>query len=223
MKRELARLADTTFDVVVVGGGIYGAAIAREASLRGLAVALVEKGDFASATSSNSHKIVHGGLRYLQHGDLFRVRASIRERSALLRIAPHLVRVQSFLMPTYGHGLRGREALVAALSLNELLSFDRNRGLDRSRQIPPARMLSATECSRLAPGIPREGLTGGALWYDGLMIDSERMVLAFLMSAAEKGAALANYAAATATLVRRKGCASGTRSEAASSTCARAS
>jgi glycerol-3-phosphate dehydrogenase len=202
MKRELARLADTTFDVVVVGGGIYGAAIAREASLRGLAVALVEKGDFASATSSNSHKIVHGGLRYLQHGDLFRVRASIRERSALLRIAPHLVRVQSFLMPTYGHGLRGREALVAALSLNELLSFDRNRGLDRSRQIPPARMLSATECSRLAPGIPREGLTGGALWYDGLMIDSERMVLAFLMSAAEKGAALANYAAATATLVR---------------------
>jgi glycerol-3-phosphate dehydrogenase len=202
MKRELARLTDTTFDVAVVGGGIYGAAIAREASLRGLAVALVEKGDFASATSSNSHKIVHGGLRYLQHGDFFRVRESIRERSTLLRIAPHLVRVQSFLMPTYGHGLRGREALLAALSLNELVSFDRNRGLDRSRRIPPARMLSVPECSRLAPGIPREGLTGGALWYDGLMIDSERVALAFLMSAAEKGAAVANYAAATAALVR---------------------
>jgi glycerol-3-phosphate dehydrogenase len=202
MKRELARLADLTFDVAVVGGGVYGAAVAREASLRGLAVALVEKGDFASATSSNSHKIVHGGLRYLQHADFLRVRESIRERSALLRIAPHLVRVQSFLMPTYGHGLRGREALLAALSLNELLSFDRNRGLDRSRCIPPGRMLSAAECSRLAPGIRREGLTGGALWYDGLMIDSERVVLAFLESAVERGAAVANYAAAMAPLVR---------------------
>jgi glycerol-3-phosphate dehydrogenase len=202
MKRELARLADPTFDVAVIGGGVYGAAVAREASLSGLAVALVEKGDFASATSSNSHKIVHGGLRYLQHADFFRVRESIRERSALLRIAPHLVRVQSFLMPTYGHGLRGREALLAALSLNELLSFDRNRGLDRSRWIPPGRMLSAAECSRLAPGIRREGLTGGALWYDGLMIDSERVVLAFLQSAVERGAAVANYAAAIAPLVR---------------------
>jgi glycerol-3-phosphate dehydrogenase len=202
MKRELARLADTTFDIAVVGGGVYGAAVAREASLRGLTVALVEKGDFASATSSNSHKIVHGGLRYLQHADFFRVRESIRERSALLRIAPHLVRLQSFLMPTYGHGVRGREALLAALSLNELLSLDRNRGLDRSRWIPAGRMLSAAECSRLAPGIRREGLTGGALWYDGLMIDSERVVLAFLQSAVEKGAAVANYVAAIAPLAR---------------------
>ena len=202
MKRELERLADAPFDVAVVGGGIYGAAIAREASLRGLAVALVEKGDFAGATSSNSHKIVHGGLRYLQRGDLRRVRESIRERSALLRIAPHLVRVQSFLMPTYGHGLRGREALLAGLSLNELMSSDRNRSLDRARWIPPGRMLSAAECSRLVPAVPREGLSGGALWYDGVMVDSERVVLAFLMSAAERGAVLANYAAATASLVR---------------------
>ncbi len=202
MKRDLARLADATFDVAVVGGGIYGAAIAREATLRGLSVALVDKGDFAGATSSNSHKIVHGGLRYLQHADFARVRESIRERSALLRIAPHLVRVQPFLMPTYGHGLRGREALLAALALNELVSFDRNRGLDRARRIPPGRMLSASECLRLAPDIPREGLTGGALWHDGLMLDSERVVLAFLESAAEEGAALANYAAASAPIVR---------------------
>ena len=202
MKRELSRLADSTFDVAVVGGGIYGAAVAREASLRGLAVALVEKGDFAGATSSNSHKIVHGGLRYLQHADFSRIRESIRERSALLRIAPHLVSVQSFLMPTYGHGLRGREALFGALALNELVSFDRNRGLDRARWIPPGRMVSASECLKLAPGIPEEGLTGGALWYDGLLLDSERVVVAFLCSAAERGAALANYAAATAPLVR---------------------
>ena len=202
MKRDLARLADATFDVGVVGGGIYGAAIAREATLCGLSVALVDKGDFAGATSSNSHKIVHGGLRYLQHADFVRVRESIRERSALLRIAPHLVRVQPFLMPTYGHGLRGREALLAALALNELVSFDRNRGLDRARRIPPGRMVSPSECLRLAPGIAREGLTGGALWHDGLMLDSERVVIAFLQSAAEEGAALANYAAASAPLVR---------------------
>ena len=112
MERDLRKLSDHRFDVAIVGGGIYGVSIARDAALRGLAVALVEKADFGGATSANSHKIVHGGLRYLQTADFRRVRESIRERSALLRIAPHLVRPQAFLMPTYGHGLRGRFLIV---------------------------------------------------------------------------------------------------------------
>ena len=193
MRRDVAKLAAERFDVVVVGGGIYGVCIARDAALRGLSVALVEKGDFGGATSANSHKIVHGGLRYLQHADFRRMRESIRERAAWLRIAPHLVRPQAFLMPTYGHGLRGREALQAALALNDLLSIDRNRGLDRAQQIPRGRMLSAAECLRLAPGIEPQGLSGGALWYDGLMLSSERLLLSTLRSAAARGAVVANY------------------------------
>src|SRR5262245_60714683 len=99
MNRDLRRLSDQSFDVAIVGGGTQAVSIAREAALRGLTAALVEKEDFGGATSANSHKIVHGGLRYLQHADLRRVRESSRERSAPLRIAPHLVRPQAFLMP----------------------------------------------------------------------------------------------------------------------------
>jgi glycerol-3-phosphate dehydrogenase len=202
MERDLRKLSDQSFDVAVVGGGIYGVSIARDAALRGLAVALVEKEDFGGATSANSHKIVHGGLRYLQHADLRRVRESIRERSALLRIAPHLVRPQAFLMPTYGHGLRGREALFIALRLNDLLSADRNRALQPARRIPDARMVSRGECLQLAPGIREQGLTGGALWYDGLMLNSERLLFAILAAAIDAGAEAANYAEATEVLNR---------------------
>ena len=101
MKRAIARLSHQIYDVAVIGGGIYGASVARDAALRGLAVALIERGDFGNATSSNHHKIIHGGLRYLQHGDLKRMRESIRERSTLLRIAPHLIHPLPFLIPTY--------------------------------------------------------------------------------------------------------------------------
>lgn len=197
MRRDLGRLADRVFDVAIVGGGIYGVSIAREAALRGLAVALVEKGDFGGATSANSHKIVHGGLRYLQSADFRRMRESIRERSAWLRIAPHLVRPQPFLMPTYGHGMRGREALAAALAVNDVLSADRNRGLGADRRIPAGRVVSREECLALAPGIDPTGLTGGAVWHDGLMESSERLLLAVLISAVEAGAEAANYVAAT--------------------------
>jgi glycerol-3-phosphate dehydrogenase len=202
MERDLRKLSDQSFDVAIVGGGIYGVSIAREAALRGLAVALVEKEDFGGATSANSHKIVHGGLRYLQHADLRRVRESIRERSALLRIAPHLVRPQAFLMPTYGHGLRGREALFVALRVNDLLSLDRNRALQPTRRIPDARMVSKSECLRLAPGIREHGLTGGALWYDALMLNSERLLFAILHAAIDAGAEAANYVEATEVLTR---------------------
>ena len=106
MQRNLPRLANNKYDVLVLGGGIYGVWCAWDAALRGLSVALVDKGDFGHATSSNNLKIVHGGLRYLQHGDLRRMRESIRERRILMQIAPHLVHPLPFVMPTY----RARES-----------------------------------------------------------------------------------------------------------------
>lgn len=195
MKRDLERLANETFDLLVIGGGINGLAAAWDATLRGLRVGLVEKGDFGAQTSSATLKIVHGGLRYLQHLDFRRMRESIGERSVLLRIAPHLVEPFPFLVPTYGHFMQGQELMAAAILMNEVISFDRNRLIrDPARQIPAGRLVSREECMKLAPCVQREGLTGGVIFYDAQMYNSERLTLSFAMSAAEQGAALANYA-----------------------------
>src|SRR3972149_1050739 len=101
MKRELSSLERQTFDLVVVGAGVYGAVTAWDAALRGLSVALIDKGDFGGATSFNNLKTVHGGLRYLQHADFRRMRESVRERRTLLRLGPHLIQPMPFLLPTY--------------------------------------------------------------------------------------------------------------------------
>src|SRR3954464_11400670 len=130
MRRNLSRLADTAFDLLVVGAGIHGACVAWDASLRGLSVAIVDQQDFGAATSANSLGIVHGGLRYLARGDLPRMRESVRERSALLRIAPEVVEPLAVLVPTYGDVWRSRLAYRAVLGVNDLASWARNRNLD---------------------------------------------------------------------------------------------
>ena len=203
MKRDPRALADGTWDVLVIGGGIHGACVAWDAVLRGLTVCLVEKSDFASATSANTLKIVHGGLRYLQHGDYRRMRESIGERRALLRIAPQLVRPLPVVVPTYGHGRRGREILHVALALNDLVSMDRNAGLGAGRHILRGRTVSRSECLSLVPGLRADGLTGAGVFHDAQLHDSERLVLAFLQSAAKAGAEVANYAEVTT--VRHEG------------------
>src|SRR5512136_2861532 len=129
MRRDTRALASREHDLLVVGGGIYGAAAAWDAAQRGVEVALVEREDFGAEASWNSLKTIHGGLRYLQKADLGRLRASVRERRTLLAIAPELVQPLPFFVPTYGHGMSGREVLAAGLALNELLTADRNRGL----------------------------------------------------------------------------------------------
>ncbi len=193
MKRDPAGLARREWDVIVIGGGIHGAFAARELALHGLSVALVEKGDFASATSSHSQKIVHNGLRYLQHGDLARLRQSVRERSALLRIAPHLVRVLPVLVPAYGHGLKGRELLSLGLAAHDLLGIDRNRGLPPFSRIPAGRTVGPEECRRLFPEVDTRGLTGGAVWYDGQVANTERLILSLLHDLAARGGSPHNY------------------------------
>jgi len=194
MKRNLATLANTPFEVLIIGGGIYGAWTAWDAAQRGLSVALIEKGDFGSATSSNSLKIMHGGLRYLQHADFKRMRESIRERSVLMRVAPHLVHPLPCLMPTYGHGMKGREALGIAMMMNDAMSFDRNAQLDDPQKyIPAGRLVSREEVRRLVPEVETTNLTGGALWYDCQNYNSERLLFSILHSASNAGAQMANY------------------------------
>jgi glycerol-3-phosphate dehydrogenase len=194
MKRNLNTLADTHFDVLIIGGGIYGAWTAWDAAQRGLSVALIEKDDFGGATSSNSLKIMHGGLRYLQHADFKRMRESIRERSILMRVAPHLVHPLPCLMPTYGHGMKGREALGIAMLMNDAMSFDRNAQLDDpQKHIPPGRVVSASEVQQLVPNIETQNLTGGAVWHDGQTYNTERLLFSILHSAANAGAQMANY------------------------------
>ncbi len=197
MKRAVSQLSQKAYDIVVIGGGIYGACVARDAALRGLKVALVEQGDFGSATSANSHKIIHGGLRYLQHGDLKRMRESIRERSILLRIAPHLVFPLPVLIPTYRDLLQGKLVMSVALKLNDLVGFDRNRDLEIHKTIPPGRVVSKAECLKLCPDLEQRDLTGAALFFDAQVYNADRLTLSILISAARAGAVLANYAPVT--------------------------
>lgn len=197
MKRELGQLQNATFDVVIIGGGIYGATAAWDAALRGFSVALVEKGDFGGATSSNSLKIIHGGLRYLQHADFKRMRESISERRTLMKIAPHLVFPLPCVMPTHGHALKGKQVMGIALLLNDLIGFDRNGLSDPEKFMPGGRVISKREIREIIPGINETGLTGGAIWYDCQVRNSERLLMSFLHGAVENGAVIANYVEAT--------------------------
>ena len=193
LKRNPAALADTIFDIAIIGAGIYGISVARDAALRGLRVALVDRGDFGHATSSNHHRIIHGGLRYLQHADLKRMRESIRERSILLRIAPHLVRPLPFLIPTYKRLLQGKLLMSAALKLNDWVSADRNRDLPARQQIPAGRVISRAECLDICSGLDQPDITGGALFCDAQIENPGRLNLALLRSAVDAGAEVANY------------------------------
>jgi len=204
MRRDVAGLAKKEYDLVIVGGGIFGICAAWDATLRGLSVALIERGDFAHATSANCFKIVHGGIRYLQHADLYRVRESSRERNALLRVAPHLVRPLPIVVPTYGHGRQSKGFLVSGLFTYNLITFDRNSGIvDPHRRIPWGHILSRQECLDLFPGLARKGLTGAVIFYDGQMYCPARLALSYLKSAVKAGAYATNYVEATGFLETR--------------------
>jgi glycerol-3-phosphate dehydrogenase len=191
----MAALGDEPLDVLVVGGGIVGACVALEAVGRSLRVALVEQGDFGGGTTANCLKIVHGGLRYLQHLDLRRVRESTEERAMWLRSAPHLVEPLPVVLPTYRGGFPPRWALAAALAVNDAASPGRNRGVPADRAIPRGRVLSRTDVLALAPELEAPALTGGILFHDAIMYSPERVTLEVVAAARAAGATALNHVA----------------------------
>lgn len=191
--RDLTRLSAATHDVLVIGGGIYGLAIAYEAASRGLATALVDAGDVGSGSSFNHQKTVHGGLRSLQSGSIRAARQSILERRALARIAPWLLRSMPFIIGTHRSLVRSRLALRAAFKLERWLARDANDGVEPELHLPPPRLLSKAVALRFFPGIRQDKLTGAAQWYDYQMVEADRLTLAFAAAADRAGAALCNY------------------------------
>jgi len=183
--RNLDRLRRERFDVLILGGGINGAGIARDLAMRGVSVALVEQRHFASGTSGKNSQLIHGGLRYLKQLQIHLVRESLRERATLLHLAPHLVSPQPFLMPMYGWP--GRIFYSAGLTIYELLAGKSNIGSHR--------VLPSAEVAQLEPGLACEGLTHGAIFYD-CQVHAARFVLENIFDAARLGVAVVNYAQA---------------------------
>lgn len=202
MRRDLSRLADATFDLLLIGGGITGACIARDAAMRGLNVALVEKRDFAGATSAHNSKLIHGGLRYLRNLELGLVRESLRERRIWQRIAPHQVRPLPFLLPLYGAGAKARAALTAGLTLYDVLSFDRTWLGDPDQRLPRHRWLDKKQAAAQEPVLDGPDFEGAFLYYDAQMYSPERLALECLLDAVANGAAVANYVRADSLLMR---------------------
>ena len=198
--RDPERMSQGAYDLLIVGGGITGACIAWDASLRGLRTALIEKDDFGGATSAATSKLIHGGLRYLKQREFGLVRESLHERRILERIAPHLVRPIPFLIPTY-KGHQGRVPLTIGMIVYELLAYDGPRTGDDDVEIPHYKHLSVEEVLETVEGVPQDGLTGGMRYYDCQMFSPERLTLEFLLSAAERGAVIANYTKAAGWIV----------------------
>ncbi len=196
MERDLTSLADNRFDLLIVGGGIHGVALAWFASLAGHSTALIERRDFGGETSANSQKIIHGGLRYLQRLDFGRVRSSVRERQRLMWMAPHLVHPQRSVLPISGHGSKGREAVWAGLRLYNMLTSGLLPLDDPTKKIPAARILTRDDLAALTPEMRTSSYLGAAEWHDATCWSTERLVLAFARGAASRGATVANYVGA---------------------------
>jgi len=189
---NLDRMEREAFDVAVIGGGITGAGIALDAASRGLTVALIEKRDFASGTSSRSSKLIHGGLRYLEQFQFSLVREALEERATLKEMAPHLSEPLAFLVPVYGAGTRSplganKAKLRLGLWLYDLLAGRKN--------IARHRWLGRDEALKVAPALESKNLRGGFLYYDCLT-DDARLVIEVIKEAAHRGAVVANYARA---------------------------
>lgn len=176
---------DIEFDVIVIGAGINGAGIARDAALRALRVLLVDKGDVGGGTSAGSTRLIHGGLRYLEHFEFGLVRESLRERETLLRIAPHLVRPLEMTIPIYEESQRGWTTVQAGMIAYELLAW--------GKSLPRYRMQSAGETLRKVPGLKVEGLIGSAVYFDAQVEFAERLVVENVLAAIEHGATVLTH------------------------------
>src|SRR5947208_5818612 len=184
MQRQFPALADADFDVLIVGGGIFGAGIARDAALRGLRVALIDKADFASGTSSRSSKLIHGGFRYLEQAACRLVMESCRERQVLRNMAAHLVKPLPFLLPVYQWDKRSLGKMRVGMALYDALALYRNYARHRG--------LSASATVDQEPNLARKGLLGSILYWD-CQEDDARFCVENILHAARLGAVCVNY------------------------------
>ena len=183
--RDFAQVQQTDYDVIVIGGGINGAGVARDAALRGLKTILVEKNDFASGSSSWSSRLIHGGLRYLEYFEFPLVRESLKEREVLLRTAPHLVTPLQLTIPIYGDRSRPYWKIWAGMILYDIFSFDKT--------LPVHRMLPKAKFKQLFRSLDEDNLAGGSQYYDGQVTLAERLCLENIISAQNAGATALNY------------------------------
>ncbi|HEX7596793.1 MAG TPA: FAD-dependent oxidoreductase, partial [Polyangia bacterium] len=173
------------FDVIVLGGGINGTAIARDAAMRGLSVLLIEKDDLSNATSAWNSRMIHGGIRYLEHGEIDLVRESLREREWLLHAAPHLVKPLPFLMPFFRRSKRGALTLRVGMLAYDVLSL--------GKSLPHHRVFDREQTLAQVPGLDATELQGGALFYDAQVDFAERLSVENGVSAREHGAQILTH------------------------------
>ena len=171
------------FDVIIIGGGIYGATLALTASQLGLTNLLVEKNDFGWSTTYNHLRTVHGGLRYLQTMDLPRFFESVSERHWFMKEFPGLARPLPCLMPLYGNGPYRPSVFKVALKLNDILSHKRNEDVQAGQELLNGQVISAAQVIQHFPQVDREGLKGGAVWYDGATPSSQLVIMEMLKKA----------------------------------------
>lgn len=180
-------------DILVVGAGINGAAIALDASLRGLSISLVDKGDIGSGSSSGCFRIAHGGLRYLQHFDFKRMFESVREQRLLRQNVPYLLKPMQILVPCYGFAKKSKIYLGLGLYFYEALTFWRNSGVKESLKLSLPKFLSKEEVLKEVPSLKTESLKGAAVFSDCQILNCDRLTYAVAKSAKEAGADILNY------------------------------
>ncbi len=193
LKRYIEEGGPDKFDLVIVGGGITGAAVAYIAAARGLSVALFEKKDYGGATSAATSKLIHGGLRYLANGELKLVRESLRERRILGNIAPNFVYPLPFLMPMYRRWKGNIWKMLIGMYLYDMLSYDKKDTWDRSKKLQNHRLINLRKTIRVEPNLKMDDLRNSFYFFDYQSIFPERLTLAFIKSAAEYGACVSNY------------------------------
>lgn len=191
--RDVPGAAAREFDIAIIGGGIYGVSLLRQAARRGLSACLCEAGDFGGATSWNSLRILHGGLRYLQTLSLDRFQESTRARQCIAQQFPDLVQPLRCVMPLYGRGLKRPSILRIGMTVSDFLDRHRNTGLPERIHLPDGSMLDAEATRRALPMVRTEGLRGAACWSDYFMLSSERVLIEQLHEACGQGAVALNY------------------------------
>ena len=203
-RRNPQQTADVAYDLIIIGGGIYGTMLLYEASRVGVRALLVEKSDFGGNTSFNNLRIVHGGLRYLQTLHLARIFESVAERRWFLRTFPDLVKPLPCLMPLYGGLTKNRPVLATALLANDILSWRRNVDVGPDRHLPRGRTLDRAATKSTFPGAREDKLQGGALWYDASVRDCHRALVETIRWSVTMGGTALNYVEATGLLCRNE-------------------